>query len=60
MLKDAAIPADHKVAIVGVIDDAGARAVVATKIGKRWQVNGSVAHEWGGDTSAAVAVKASW
>ena len=60
VLKDADIPKDHTVAIVGVVDEQGARAVVATRIGKRWQVNGSVAHEWTGETTGAVSVKTSW
>ena len=61
VLKDSpTIMADHTVAIVGVVDDAGARLVVATRLGKRWQIDGSVAHEWRGDTTGAVVVKGSW
>lgn len=59
-LQAAEIPAEHRTAVVGVVDEAGARVVVATKIGTRWQVEGSIAHEWQGDTRAAVVVKGSW
>jgi hypothetical protein len=44
-IKEADLPPDRTVAIVGVVDTAGARAVIATRIGDRWIIEGTVAHQ---------------
>lgn len=54
------MPADHKLAFIGIVDERGARAVVSVQIVKKIidvneltvKIQGVVEHEWTGDNKA--------
>lgn len=57
----AMIPPGHSRALVAIVDERGARAGFATRIGDDWQIAGELEKRWrqrGG--SARVTVRGSW
>ena len=54
------IPTGHTVAVIATADKYGAKVIVASKIGEHWEIDGSVEHNWSGDTNFKAELKASW
>jgi hypothetical protein len=62
-LKATAIPDGHKNAIVGTVDQDGAKAIAVFKLGKNdnWLFQGAFTHDWAsGDNKVGASVLYSW
>lgn len=54
------VPPGRTGATLVVLDPAGAKAVVATKLGEHWTLAGEADVTWGGDVSGRVILTGSW
>lgn len=56
------LPNGHRSAIVGTVDQAGAKVIAAFSLGtdKQFQLSGAVEHDWNGDNKAGAQFLTSW
>ena len=56
----AIVPEGKHSALIGIVDESGARMMLAHKINDTWKVGGVVDVPFGGKVTGYVAVEASW
>jgi hypothetical protein len=54
------LPKTTNGAVLAVLDENGARAVYATRLGERWELGVSADREWGGNISGEIRVRGTW
>lgn len=55
-----ALPADKRGALLILVDEKGARAHFAARLGDHWKVAAGAGKPWDGPVHAEVAIEASW